>query len=188
MNEISEKQLEANRQNAQLGGIKTAYGKMTSRYNALKHGIHKNVLSEYEEGIRQEFIDDLLREEQPADLKEEILVERIATHYIHLFRIRKAEREYMETINNPTEWKYSGPKAAMEMGLISIMGYQPVMGADSIERILNTFARYETAIENRLYKAMHELERLQRIRKGEHVEAPKTIDVITTEDLTTTND
>ena len=32
--------------------------------------------------------------------------------------------------------------------------------------------RYETTIENRLYKALHELERLQRLRGGQSVPAP----------------
>ena len=41
----------------------------------------------------------------------------------------------------------------------------------------NTYHRYEAGIENRLYKAMHELERVQRMRRGEAVSAPLTVDV-----------
>lgn len=36
---ISQKQLEANRQNAKLGGVKTEGGKAVSKLNALKHGL-----------------------------------------------------------------------------------------------------------------------------------------------------
>ena len=36
---ISDKQLEANRKNAKLGGVKTEEGKAVSRLNALKHGV-----------------------------------------------------------------------------------------------------------------------------------------------------
>ena len=36
---VSEKQLEANRKNAQKGGVKTEEGKSIVRYNALKHGL-----------------------------------------------------------------------------------------------------------------------------------------------------
>jgi len=36
---VSEKQLEANRANAQKGGVKTAEGKEIVKYNALKHGL-----------------------------------------------------------------------------------------------------------------------------------------------------
>ena len=36
---ISEKQLQANRENAQKGGVKTPEGKAIVKYNALKHGL-----------------------------------------------------------------------------------------------------------------------------------------------------
>ena len=36
---VSEKQLEANRANAQKGGVKTPEGKEIVKYNALKHGL-----------------------------------------------------------------------------------------------------------------------------------------------------
>ena len=35
--ETSQKQIEANRENAKLGGVKTEEGKAVSRYNAIKH-------------------------------------------------------------------------------------------------------------------------------------------------------
>ena len=50
MSEISQKQLEANRQNAKLGGVKTEEGKAISKYNAIKHGLlSKEVLLEGED-------------------------------------------------------------------------------------------------------------------------------------------
>jgi len=39
------------------------------------------------------------------------------------------------------------------------------------------FQRYETAIENKLYRAINQLERLQRSRKGEFVPVPQALDV-----------
>ncbi|MCX5637107.1 MAG: hypothetical protein NTX52_05375 [Planctomycetota bacterium] len=36
---VSEKQLEANRENALKGGVKTEEGKAIVKYNALKHGL-----------------------------------------------------------------------------------------------------------------------------------------------------
>ncbi len=36
---ISQKQLEANKANAQKGGVKTEEGKQIVKYNALKHGL-----------------------------------------------------------------------------------------------------------------------------------------------------
>jgi len=48
MGEISNKQLEANRNNAKLGGVKTEAGKQKTKYNAVKHNLLTNLLSEKE--------------------------------------------------------------------------------------------------------------------------------------------
>ncbi|MCX6899318.1 MAG: hypothetical protein NT105_11495 [Verrucomicrobia bacterium] len=42
---------------------------------------------------------------------------------------------------------------------------------------LDKILRYETTLERQLYRAMHELERLQRMRKGENVPPPLTMEV-----------
>jgi hypothetical protein len=44
-------------------------------------------------------------------------------------------------------------------------------------RLASGFQRYETALENKLYRAINQLERLQRTRKGEFVPAPESIDI-----------
>ena len=44
---------------------------------------------------------------------------------------------------------------------------------DELDRLL----RYEGAIERQLYKAMNQLERLQRMRSGDNVPAPVEVDV-----------
>ena len=44
---------------------------------------------------------------------------------------------------------------------------------------MDNFLRYETAIERQLYKAINQLERLQRMRAGDHVPAPIQVDVNT---------
>lgn len=45
--------------------------------------------------------------------------------------------------------------------------------AETLDKIL----RYETTLDRQLYRAMHELERLQRMRKGESVPPPLTMEV-----------
>lgn len=57
------------------------------------------------------------------------------------------------------------------------VGYKPVVQREHVEHLGRVYHRYESNIENRLYKAMHELERLQRMRKGEDVHAPMVLDV-----------
>ena len=42
---------------------------------------------------------------------------------------------------------------------------------------MDKFTRYETTTERSLYKAIHELERLQRARAGEYVTVPVVADL-----------
>ena len=42
---------------------------------------------------------------------------------------------------------------------------------------MNKVLRYETTIERQLYKAVNQLERLQRFRAGDHVPAPVQVDL-----------
>ncbi len=92
---VSQKQLAANRQNAQKGGVKTAEGLAVAKYNALKHGLlAKEVIINVGEGAEsQEEFDGLLLDLQaqlrPAGSLEEMLVEKIAVAY---WRLRRAYR------------------------------------------------------------------------------------------------
>lgn len=168
---MSERQLIANRKNAKLGGVKTEEGKNIVRFNARKHGILSNLISDYEENIYADYFDKLFDELQPATSLEEILVERIAIYYLRLFRVGKAEKEYILARLNPTfEEKICDISVGNE-------GYKPVLRHEHIERLFATYSRYEGGLENRLYKAMHELERLQRMRRGENIPSPLTVEV-----------
>ena len=51
------------------------------------------------------------------------------------------------------------------------------LGSSAVETLVNTFQRYETTIENKLYRALNQLERLQRIRLGDKIPAPAALDV-----------
>lgn len=56
-------------------------------------------------------------------------------------------------------------------------GLPAAAGAVSAINLVSGFQRYETAIENKLYRAINQLERLQRTRRGEFVPAPQTVDL-----------
>lgn len=93
----------------------------------------------------------------PQSFMEEVLIERIAVCCLMLYRAAKAEREYMLTrLKPPVSDRLSFFDYDDE-------SYKRVMKHDDIEHLTNIYLRYQTTIENRLYKAMHELERLQRI-------------------------
>jgi hypothetical protein len=56
-------------------------------------------------------------------------------------------------------------------------GLPAAIGFESAQRLVSTFQRYETSIALRLFRTLHELERLQRMREGEHLPAPAAVDI-----------
>ncbi len=100
---VSEKQLEANMKNAQLGGVKTPEGKEIVKYNALKHGLlAKEIVITIGDGAEnpEEFnalLADLGTQLQPQGTLEEMLVEKIAVAY---WRLRRAYRYEVGLIRN----------------------------------------------------------------------------------------
>ena len=112
---VSEKQLEANKKNAQKGGVKTPEGKAIVKYNALKHGLlAKEVVVTVGEGAEnpEEFntlLEDLKAQLAPEGTLEEMLVEKIAVAY---WRLRRAYRYEVGLIrselDSATDDYYSG--------------------------------------------------------------------------------
>jgi hypothetical protein len=92
---ISQKQMEANKKNAQKGGVKTKEGKAIVKFNALKHGLlSKEVVVTIGEGAEdpEEFnalLEDLKTQLAPEGTLEEMLVEKVAVAY---WRLRRAYR------------------------------------------------------------------------------------------------
>lgn len=169
----SEKQIKANKVNAKLGGVKTSAGIEISKYNAQKHGILGQTLTEYEQTSYRGIFEELRAYYKPKGIIEDILVERMAIHHIKLYRIAQAENEFIKSVLNPT----LDIADEMDRHLIRKRGYEPTVKSSSVEKLQNIYSRYEATIENRLYKTMHELERIQRMRKGEKVSAPVAVDV-----------
>jgi len=166
MNEISMKQLEANRQNAKLGGVKTDEGKAVSKYNALKHGLlsREVLLKGEDEETLVEFGKDIRSELKPASEIELLLVDRIIANAWRLKRALKGEREMIED--------HMGNTFGSDKNFGSALSYD-FANYDSYGK----FVRYETALERGIYRAFHELQRVQAIRRGEKLPAPMAIDV-----------
>jgi len=168
MTEISEKQLQANRENAKSGGIKTQQGKAVSRYNAVKHGLlSQEVLLDGEpEQTLLEMGKRMRSELKPVTEIERILVDRIIANTWRLKRALRVEKEIF--IDGMESSSIYGKKEKNVGGaFLSDIKY------DSYGK----FIRYETSIERGLYKALHELQRLQAARSGDKVPAPIAIDV-----------
>ena len=178
MNETSSKQNEANRENGKKGGVKTPEGKAVSKYNALKHGILKEVVSDYEQSFYEDITERLNDQFNPVGVLEKILVDRIGVYYLKLYRVAKAENEYMKSVLNPHK-SYVRELMGFETTetVVENEGYTPVVNMFAVEKLSDTYLRYEITIENRLYKALHELQRIQAVRNGETVPPPVAIDV-----------
>ena len=155
---ISEIQLLANRENGKLGGVKTAAGKQAIRYNAVTHGLLTKaaVIKGEDSTLLERLRDNLMAELDPQGELETMQVELIATG---IWQLRRAQS--METTDIFLKWK-------------SREGYFLGPRFDNLWDKIN---RYAAMIDRRTYKAIYELERLQRSRRGENIPAPLAIDV-----------
>ena len=150
-NGSSPRKIAANRRNAKKStGPKTSVGKMVSSWNSTRHGLLSRELPLIYGKNKKHFarlLSSLRQDLDPVGTVEEVLVERIAREYWRLGVAARHEREELSTMNP--------------------------FAKTSIDRIL----RYETTINRQLYQAVNQLERLQRLRKGDNVPAPLNVQV-----------
>ncbi|HAT6937496.1 TPA: hypothetical protein JAN57_11190 [Legionella pneumophila] len=148
---ISDKQRTANMKNILKGGVKTPEGKSVVRFNARKHGILSSLVAEYEDDFFKMYLDELFNEFQPNTFIEQILVERIALHYLKLYRVTKAESEFIKSSLSTTR----------DFNDFDILfhgkEFLPSISHIDIENLAGIYGRYETSIENKLYRAIREL-------------------------------
>lgn len=174
---ISQKQLKANRLNAQLStGPVTFEGKNKVKWNALKHGLlAKSVViptgDPFENRAEFESLLAQLHEQlKPVGILEEMLVEKIAVAYWRLGRAVRAEvgeiRERLLDWNEleAEEWGRDRGQGKHDIQM-SRLALPSRYASDKI-------VRYETAIDRRLNKAIDQLERLQRRRQRDSTLLP----------------
>lgn len=177
----TDKQLQANRENAKLGGVKTLEGKAITKLNALKHGLlSSEVLLKGEDKDDLIKLSNQIRESlQPVVEMEHLLTDRIIANFWRLRRAMEVERATME-------WERFNERGEIDL---SFGGYprdekleeeqkirkkvRDMIANNETEQIL----RYESTIERSIYKALHELQRLQAARHGEKPPAPISVDI-----------
>ncbi len=146
----------------------------STRFNATTHGLLAEGITELDdaEGHR-----DTLRRLQEAyfDEIEAFLEQRIALHMVRLRRTPRLEAELITSILHPPVYTEGLKFPLGEPSLID-PGQPARIGSEGVE-ILDRYQRYETAIENKLYRAMNQLERIRRMRQGEQLPAPVVGDV-----------
>jgi hypothetical protein len=177
MAEITQKQLAANRQNAMKStGPKTSEGKAVVALNPIKHGLlSKEVLLANEDETALVELGKRLRHQlAPVGELELLLVDRIIASVWRLRRILQIEKDMVnKQVSEKAARLFSWNRKKKE-------GTPPVNLYEALEYkfgYFQSFQRYETHIERGLYKALHELQRLQSTRSGERVPAPVVVDL-----------
>ena len=171
----SARKAEANRQNAlKSTGPKTPEGKTAIRLNAVKHGLLAEEIllpGEDEDALRK--LGERLRTElQPVGELENMLVDRIISAHWRLRRVGRVEAGIF------TYQYYATFSAAREMEAnTTTLGIAFVKDTNE-SNAFSKLSRYETAVERSLFKALHELQRLQAARQAEGtLPPPVAVDV-----------
>src|SRR6266576_3062925 len=157
----TEKQFEANRQNAQKStGPKTPEGRAAVRLNGVKHGLTAEtiVLKGESEADFTNLLNSLEAEHDPASPTEEALVVQLAMATWRLRRLYHQEAGF-----------YS-------CQLQSLVGMQKDLNLDDAGRMghaaawsestLTLFNRQEARLQRTFYRALHELQRLRKDRQS----------------------
>lgn len=159
---VSKKQLVANKNNARKStGPKSSVGIDQAKKNSIKHGLLSKDLIIRDEDPKKlnTLIEELILSLQPEGKMEEILVEKIASTLWRLQRLISAEAG----ARNENDW----------------MGKLEAIHKAYNSSTIASISRYESTLERALYKALHELQRIQGLRLGQAVLAPIAIDLHT---------
>jgi hypothetical protein len=174
----SAKKVAANRINGQKSQGPT--NTTSTRFNATKHGLLAVGITELDdaEGYRT-ILNDLRHEKAPIGVVESVLVESAALDIVRSRRARRLEAEYITGELNPANYGPAllGYPVDWAHGEMLDPGLPAAISFESAQRLVSVFQRYESSFVFRLYRTLNELERLQRMRRGEKVPAPVTVDV-----------
>ena len=154
-------------------GPRTVRGKTTSSKNARTHGLtSKDAVLPGESAKEFQALRTQLGETlQPLGALEEELVERVL---MCMWRLRRAYR--VETSIYADKLQELEDPLRLSLALVakdSKLGHIYEMAMTAIDKV----TRHEATYERSMYKALHELERLQKARAGEYVPAPAVADL-----------
>jgi hypothetical protein len=171
----SEKQIQANRRNAlKSTGPQTPEGKVAVRLNARMHGLlsQEVLLPGEDEAALQELGERLRDELQPVGELEGMLVDRVIAAHWRLRRLGRVEAGiFVRELSRGSDREVNSETDTATLGMSFI---RDANGANAFSKL----SRYETAIERSLFKALHELQRLQAARGAEgNLSPPVAVDV-----------
>ena len=139
--------------------------------NALKHGLlSKQLILESENaGDLATLHDDISEDLKPVGTMEEMLVDQIVSGYWRLKRLYTVETKSMDWYANDNGGFTIISESEEQQERKSV---RDMLNNQTIEVIL----RYQATIERSIYRAYHELERLQAKRNNQKVPLPVSID------------
>lgn len=131
-----------------------------------------------DEKAHAEMLQKLKWEKNPVGIVETHLVEAAALLIMKVLRAGCLESEYITSILNPEKREHNlvGDLISQYEGPIVDPGIPAAMDAGTLQHLLN-YQRYASGFANSLFRCLHELERLQRMRLGERLPAPTALDV-----------
>ncbi len=165
---------ESNRKNAQKST--GPHDTTSTRLNATKHGLLRGITELDDADAYDSLTQRLTEAKHPVGDLEQFFVRRIAFHMIRLQRAERLEAEYITGEIHPAVMA-PGLNLDLSAPVEVEPGLPAAVGALSAINLVSGFQRYETAIENKLYRSIGQLERLQRARLGEFVPVAQTLDV-----------
>jgi len=174
----SAKKVAANRVNGQKS--KGPKNTTATRLNATKHGLLSQGITELDDAeVYKTILSDLIRERNPVGALEMFLVESAAFDMVRWPRARRLEAECITgELNPPTYGPGFGDLSLGDLGAPVLLdaGLPAKISSKALEDLI-TLQRYESTFANRLFRTLHELERLQRMRAGERLPAPAAVDI-----------
>jgi hypothetical protein len=188
LKQISARKLAANQRNAEEST--GPHNCNLTRYNAAKHGLLAEGVTEMDDPASFHKIRSRIETDfAPVGEVENMLVDRIALGRVRLRRAAMLEAEFITATLNPVVRETIYPDGSNMSELDKMLerdygktvvldpGLPARLSASDVETLVEKFQRYETAIENKLYRALNQLERLQRMRRGDKIPAPASLDV-----------
>ena len=168
----SAEQIEANRSNSKLStGPSTPEGKRVAAQNATKLGFwSKNILMPSEsKSDFDAFEEAILADMKPVGAVEALLAHEVVACAWRLRRVRQVEAEIL------------GEQIVAEKKSVTTLGrayLNDCRGLGSLSKL----ARDESRVERSMYRAYHELQRLQAARAGHYVPPPAVAEIDVTVD------
>ncbi len=144
--------------------------------NATKHGLPAVGVTELDDAeAYSTMLSDLIGEKNPVGPMEMFLVKSAVLEMVRWPRATRLEAEYLTSELNPPIHQPELCDLLMD-GQVFDPGLPAAISSKAVQQLV-TLQRYESTFANRLFRTLHELERSRRMRQGERLPAPASVDV-----------